>query len=371
MEPYELLEQEFAAWIGRSASRTVVCSSGTAALQLAIEATQLPKASEVIVPDFTMIACARAVSMAGLSPKFVDCKTDLLLDETRLEQALTPDTTAIMAVHVYGRKCAMQSIHRFAKQHDLIVIEDLAEAHGISMHPLTHVGCWSFYRNKIVAGEEGGVAVFRHSTDADLARSQRCMGFTPEHNFTHHPGGFNARMSNCHAQLIRNSLKSVYEHLIRRKIVTGCYDKAVPKLMRMPHRESPWVYDFLLPDRAGLLQSGDEVFEFDVTHNETIVAELAARGVPARVGFKPMSSQPEYQIPHPLSADRDSCATEMSNRVVYLPIEVSESDWKETTMRRCAILTDVLRLQNWTFSPSNNTGLRHSELIWGQLNRSS
>src|SRR5262245_33412737 len=80
MEAYEQLEVELANWAGGTPAQYVVCSSGTAALHLALEAFRLPPNTEVIVPDFAMIACARAVTLAGLKPIFVDCGPDLNLD---------------------------------------------------------------------------------------------------------------------------------------------------------------------------------------------------------------------------------------------------------------------------------------------------
>src|SRR5690348_570082 len=104
MEPYEQLEVEFAEWAG--VANTVACSSGTSALQLALTALRLPPGSRVLVPEFTMVACARAVVMAGLVPVFVDCDDEGLIDVTQLYQRCLDELPdAVMAVHVYGRQC--------------------------------------------------------------------------------------------------------------------------------------------------------------------------------------------------------------------------------------------------------------------------
>lgn len=88
MESYEKLEIVFSEFNQLDPKGMVACSSGTAALHLALEALELPRESDVIVPDFTMIACARSVSMAGLEPVFVDCEDKLLIDLAILEQIL-------------------------------------------------------------------------------------------------------------------------------------------------------------------------------------------------------------------------------------------------------------------------------------------
>jgi perosamine synthetase len=149
-QPFELLEDEVADWAGYPRGHVVSCSSGTAALHIALEALQLPQGATVIMPDLTMVACARAVHLAGLVPQFVDCKDDLNMDVRQIDSTQLRSTAAFMAVHLYGR-CAFKMFGF----NNLRVVEDMAEAHGVRPHAETDAACWSFYRNKIVAGEEG------------------------------------------------------------------------------------------------------------------------------------------------------------------------------------------------------------------------
>ncbi len=170
MEAYQLLESEFGRWVG--VENVVACSSGTAALHLALESLQLQAGSEVILGDFNMIACARAVTLAGLKPVFVDCCDDLTMDPDLVRSRCEVDggkAEAILATHIYGRRCDMKEIHSVARDYDLFVVEDLAEAHGVHPHVDTDASCWSFYRNKIVAGEEGGAVAFKCPEVAELA----------------------------------------------------------------------------------------------------------------------------------------------------------------------------------------------------------
>lgn len=88
MEPYQLLEREFAEWNDLDPAGMVACSSGTAALHLALEAFRLPQGSKVIVPDYTMVAVPRAVTMAGLKPVFADCDERLNMDLKLLDKLL-------------------------------------------------------------------------------------------------------------------------------------------------------------------------------------------------------------------------------------------------------------------------------------------
>ena len=164
MEMFQKLEAEFGKFAGYTAEQMVACSSGTSAIHLALEALQLPQGSEVILCDYNMVACARAVTLAGFTPHFVDCNEKLLIDPNEVAKyieeymdlfpqrySLNP-VSAIICTHIYGRACDMGAIDDIAAKYELKVIEDLAEAHGISPHPNTDAACWSFYKNKIIAG---------------------------------------------------------------------------------------------------------------------------------------------------------------------------------------------------------------------------
>lgn len=310
MQPFERLEFEFGNWV--NCSHMVACSSGTAALHLALESMCIPRGSQVLVPEFTMIACARAVSLAGLVPVFVDCGDDLLMDCRQLSSLVTERTTAIMPVHIYGRCCDMETIRSFAYGHGLCVIEDCAEVHGARLgefnngHSGSRARCWSFYRNKIVAGEEGGAVAFAHHQRADTARKLRNMGFTDDHDFLHLERGHNYRMSNAHAELILRSLEQAEDHLTQRRAIEEQYDLLVPQEWHMPPRDVVWVYDLKLPKDFGAAK---------------VVRDLNRLGISARQSFKPMSQQPEYRGHY-----THLKAYEMSRRVIYLPVVPGETD---------------------------------------------
>lgn len=301
MEPYIELEKKFGEWIGNP--NTVACSSGTSALHLAIEALELPRNSGVFVPEFTMIACARAVTLAGLKPVFVDCGKDLLINPQLIpaeKSHVTEHVSAVMPVHIYGRRCNMPGILTLANRHKFAIIEDLAEAHGIPPHPASDAACWSFYRNKIIAGEEGGMIAFRDPEHAKRARQLRSLGFTESHDFLHIPRGINARLSNVHASLILESLANVNENIQKRYQIEKWYDERIPDQWKMPEREVCWVYDIRI-------SRGDTIF---------LVRELNRQGVAARLGFRPMSQQPEY-----LGYYQQLLACDLAKHIIYLPID--------------------------------------------------
>lgn len=291
MEAYEYLEKEWAEFC--DVPYTVACASGTAALHLAIEALELPPESKIIVPEFTMVACARAVQMAGLKNWFVDCENNGLMAAIR--RFGDSETEAAMPVHVYGRQCQIDYYGRY-------VIEDLSEAHGVNPHPKTDAACWSFYRNKIIHGEEGGMIAFKDQGAAERARELRSLGFTKEHNFLHRPRGHNYRMSNLHAQAIRKCLSWYPEIAEDRRQIEGWYNEFIPPEWHMPARDAVWVYDLRIP---GLTEP----------QQDSIIKELNSKGIAARHAFKPMSRQPEFAGPYEhLNAHR------LSREVLYLPV---------------------------------------------------
>lgn len=308
MEAYRQLEIEFGKWAG--VENVVAVSSGTAALVTALEALQLPKNSLCICPDLTMIACPRAIVMAGLVPIFVDCREDLLMNLELVTDAFIQTKehiSAVMMVSVYGRQYAGKKLENLlVLPSEVKCIEDLAEAHGIAPHPNTDAACWSFYKNKIIAGEEGGCVAFKDKQHADLARQLRTLGFTEEHDFWHVPRGHNYRMSNLHAKPILDSLRDfTHQNYLRQRAIEW-YDAECPIMWKMPPRQAPWVYDIKIPSMTWETQT-------------RVVKRLNAEGIQARHCFKPCSKQTEFRECK-LIKDKEHIAEKMSNEVMYLPL---------------------------------------------------
>jgi perosamine synthetase len=311
MFPHELLETAFEEFTDNR--KVVACSSGTAALHLALETLDLPYGSEVILPDFTMVACARAVMLAGLMPVFVDVKADLTMDPRLVEKACTIHTSAIMAVHMYGRRCNMDAIAEIAAKKQAYLLEDLAEAHGVRPHEDTDAACWSFYKNKIIGGEEGGAVAFLEPEFTYRARQLRSLGFTEDHDYMHIPRGHNYRMSDSHAQLILDSIAKYDINLAERRRLEAMYDKLLVPNWRMPEREAPWVYDIRMP---GLSR----------TNQKRLVQFVQSAGIAARMSFLPMTGQAEFSRAR---RELNGTSRTASQEVLYLPLtpgQVSDED---------------------------------------------
>lgn len=213
--PYKLLEKEYAKFTG--SKYAVSCSSGTAALHLALRTIGIGREDEVIIPDFTMAACGFAVSYCGAIPVFIDCGDDLNIDCSLIEAKITKKTKAIMAVHIYGRLCNMKEILRIARKHHLKVIEDACEAQGAVYKSKADITCYSFYENKIIHAEEGGMCTTDNKKYADQINYLKNMAFSPEHDYFHKEIGYNYRMPNSQAKLALESLKNYPKENKRRR----------------------------------------------------------------------------------------------------------------------------------------------------------
>lgn len=297
--PYQLLEEEYAKYIGTDFSVSV--NTGTAALHLALEALGIGKGDEVIVPEFTMIASAWAVSYTGAKPVFVDCTDDLLIDIDKIEEKITPKTKAIMPVHIYGRIVNMDRIMEIAKKHNLRVIEDCAEAQGGMWNGKIvgsyDIGCFSFFMNKIIPAEEGGIITTNDEYLYKKMQDMKSMSFGEEHNYLHGKIGFNYRMSNMQATFALANLYIVNGIQQSRYKIESWYNKYIREDMKMPDRNVVWVYDVKHPRK------------------DEIVKKLNEKGIKARHGFKPMSMQPLYK-----KTFKNLNAYKLSKEVFYLPV---------------------------------------------------
>jgi perosamine synthetase len=326
-EPYQVLEGAIQEWGGLP--HAAVCNTGTAALHLAFESLRLPPGSAVLVPTFAFVACARAVTLAGLTPVFIDCGDDLNIDlclaEGLLAQGgINPPPSALLLVNTYGRLCDLEKAHFLARKYHLRTVEDCAESHG-SVYPpscsavledrFPDARTWSFYRNKIVCGEEGGAVAFHSPRLADRARSLRSQGYAPGGRWEHEPRGMNYRLTNAQANLILSSLQNVNHNLYLRGRVENAYNTHCPDLWRMPKRDVPWVYDIRIPHLSSHLQT-------------SLLLNLKCEGIEARPGFKPLHTQREYEGHR---RNLWGLAERASREVVYLPCgpEVSEESCRK------------------------------------------
>jgi perosamine synthetase len=288
-------ERAWADWNGYAFG--VACNSGTNAIYLALKALGIGPGDEVIVPEFTMIATAWAVSYTGATPVFVDCKDDLNIDVDKI--CITEKTKAIIAVPIYGR-----AVDPRVYSLGLTVVEDMAEAHGIK--PRGKVACYSFYGNKILTTGEGGMCL---TNDQELANEMRLyanMYFDKERTLLHPKMGHNFRMTNLQAAVGLAQVERIDEILEKRREIQFLYNAYLEPKYLMPHRDTLWMYDIHTIHQAELKKKFDEA------------------GIETRYGFKPMSMQPMYFNPNYKKLN----AYKWSTRILYLPTwtEMTEDD---------------------------------------------
>jgi len=288
-------EQRFAGLIG--VPYAAACSSGTAAVHLALECLDIGPGDEVIIPAFTLIVSANMVCLTGAKPVLVDVRPDTrCIDPGLIEAKITPRTKAIMVVHMYGHPCEMDAIVEIGRRHKLHVIEDAAQAHGATYHGRTvggigEIGCFSFYGNKIITTGEGGMLVTRSRKIAERAALLRNQAFGEE-RFVHEEVGFNYRMTNIQAAIGFAQCERFAEKVERKREIAAIYDDLLADettIRRPAHADGCepvwWMYGIVLKDSFG--RTKQEVQE-----------DLAAAGIETRSFFIPMNRQPVFQGGH-------------------------------------------------------------------------
>lgn len=201
-EQVALFEQQFAELC--QVQHAIAVSSGTAALHLALLAHGIGAGDEVITTAFTFAATSNAILLVGATPVFVDIDPETYnIDPGLIEAAITPQTRAIIPVHLYGYPCDMQSIMHLAEKHHLLVIEDACQAHAAAIEgkPVGSfsTGCFSFYPTKNMTTGEGGMVTTNDPAIAEQIRVLRNQGQAQRYVQT--ALGFNLRMTNLQAAI--------------------------------------------------------------------------------------------------------------------------------------------------------------------------
>lgn len=180
------------------------CASGTDALLLALFTAGIKPGDEVITTDFSFFATAGVISRLGGTPVFVDIEPDTYnIDPNLIEAAITDKTKAIIPVHLYGQVADMDAINAIAKKHNLIVIEDAAQAigsiyKGKPAGSMGDFGCFSFYPTKnLGAAGDGGIVVTNNDEYAEILNISRNHGAQPK--YYHKFVGFNSRLASVQA----------------------------------------------------------------------------------------------------------------------------------------------------------------------------
>lgn len=240
-------EQEFAAWHGVSGA--VGVGNGTDALHLAVRALGLGPQDEVICPDFTFIATAGAVKLAGAKPVFCDIEPEYFtVDPDDLEKRITSRTKAIIVVHLFGHPAPMDEILAIAKAHDLAVIEDCAQATGAQykgriVGTMGDFGCFSFFPSKNLGGVgDGGMVLAKTPESLEAIRVLRGHGSRVRYH--HDCLGTNSRLDELQAAALRVKLRYLQSWNEDRRKVASTYCSKLDGVVGLPfaHPQCEHVY---------------------------------------------------------------------------------------------------------------------------------
>ena len=214
----------------------ITCANGTDALQIAMMALGLKPGDEVITPSFTYIATVEVAALLGIKPIFVDVdKHSFCIDPTEIEKSITPNTKAIVPVHLYGHAADMEAIMSIAQRHNLFVIEDNAQgigndytfSNGVKKKTgsIGHIGCTSFYPSKNLGAFGDGGAIF---TDDDVLAEKLKMiaSHGQSKRYYHDVVGCNSRLDAMQAAILDIKLQHLDEYINARRKAADFYDKA-------------------------------------------------------------------------------------------------------------------------------------------------
>lgn len=289
----ESFESAFAKFCG--APHAISCCNGTAALHLALLALDVGPGQEVIVPTFTFVATANAVTYCRAQPVFVDCEPDTWnMDPALIEERISARTKGIIVVHLYGHPVDMDPVLAIARRRGLFVVEDAAEAHGAEykgrrVGGMGDIGTFSFYGSKILTTGQGGMVVTKDESLARRVRQLRGQGQDFEQRYWFPVIGYNYRMTNIQAAIGLAQLEKVEWHIERRRENARWYRQFLgghPMFALQPER--PWARN------AYWMNSVVLSAEFPLARDEAI-SELAKQGIETRPFFYPMHTLPIYR----------------------------------------------------------------------------
>lgn len=287
----EKFEKQFAEFCGCAFATST--SNGTTALHLALLALDIKDGDEVIVPNLTFVATANAVIYVGAKPVFVDCEADTWnIDPQKIEERIASKTKAIIAVHLYGHPCDMNSILDIARRRNLKVIEDCAESHGAKYNGKTvggfgDIGCFSFFGNKIITTGEGGMCTTNNPELFAKMKLYKNHGMDPSKKYWHPVVGYNFRMTNMHAAVGVAQLEKIDSLISGRRRAADFYNRLLgdlPGIGRCVEKEYAfnvyWMYSVLLDNEK---------------ERNMLMDFLADNNVETRPLFWPMSMMPPYK----------------------------------------------------------------------------
>lgn len=300
---------------------SVAVSNGTVALHLALAALGIGEGDEVILPDLTFAASINAIIYTGATPVLVDVEADTWnLNPNLIRKAITKNTKAIMPVHLYGQPCDMDPLIALAKEFNLKIVEDCAEALGSKFkgNPVGSFGdaaTFSFFGNKTITTGEGGMVLFKDQSTYEKAIVLRDHGMNKSKRYWHDVVGYNYRLTNLQAAIGVAQFERLEIFVERKRFAATSYSQVLSKsnFFILPKEEgfnfnSYWLYTFLIKE--------DSPFDRD-----ELMSYMTDRSIETRPVFYPLHVMPPYRNfgnPKDLTFSKS-----ISDRGVSLPSSVN------------------------------------------------
>ncbi|MBU1007665.1 DegT/DnrJ/EryC1/StrS aminotransferase family protein [Candidatus Dependentiae bacterium] len=332
-------ERKFAKYTGIQYASSIC--NGTCALHAALLALDIGKGDEVIVPTLTYIASVNAITYTDATPVFVDSLQDTWqMDPIDVAKKITHRTKAIMAVHLYGHPCDMEKLVALANKHNLLLIEDCAEALG-TQYKNKHVGtfgdiaAYSFYGNKTITTGEGGMVVTNSRSLYAKVQKLKGQGLTEKQEYWHDIVGYNYRMTNICAAIGLAQLENITQVLKQKQTIATLYKQELNYLPIEHHKQashtyhSYWMFSILVENKS---------------LKEDLRKKLTLNGIETRPLFYPIHTMPMY---NENNLEHYPVAQDLSNRGINLP------SWPGLTKKEivfiCTTITQFFMVQKTNY----------------------
>lgn len=327
--------KEFEYKMSKSVGRKygIAVSNGTAALEVAVQALEIGEGDEVIMPTFTIISCAMAVTKRGGIPVLVDSDpVTWNMDIKAIEEKITNKTRAIIVVHIYGLPVDMDPIIALARKYNLKIIEDAAEMHGQTYKgrpcgSFGDISTFSFYPNKHVTTGEGGMVVTDDGNLAERCRMIRNLCFQKDIRYVHEEISDNYRFTNLQAAVGLAQLERLDEFVERKREMGRFYTEQLQEVegIRLPLDSTEyadniyWVYGIVLEDTIR-------------TDNRICQKMLSEEGIGTRTFFWCMHEQPVYQKAGLFEGEHYQNAERLARKGLYIPSGLALTKKQMTTV---------------------------------------
>ncbi len=298
----------------------IPCANGTDALQIALMSLGIQPGDEVITPSFTYVATCEVVALLNAKPVFVDVYPDTFnIDPEDLARKITPNTKAIIPVHLYGQCANMDEILKVAKAHNLPIVEDTAQGIGADYTfpdgtkkkagTIGDIGCTSFFPSKNLGGYGDGGAIFTNS-DELAAKLRMIANHGQSRRYYHDVIGVNSRLDSIQAAILRVKLKHLNEYNTARYEAAMYYSEVLSQNSKIT---TPFIADF---STHVFHQYTIKLHDVD---REGLIEHLASKNIPSNI-YYPLPNHKQAAFDHVDDGAGLPVTEQLGTEVLSLPI---------------------------------------------------